>query len=151
GCTSRATRHPTSTARPSRSTAASPRRCRIRGNRFSKRALTALLDVIARLVPGDPVFHGRPCLTRKAAAYWVPPVKPGDDSGGCDSIRSRHDDRTHVLILTTRFRPSYSINVSLSIKRAQGTPDAGRTREPCVHRECTLRRQATTGQPGQPA
>jgi len=34
-------------------------------------------------------------------------------------------------------------------RRAQGTPDAGRTREPCVQRECTLRTQATTGQPQQ--
>jgi len=30
-------------------------------------------------------------------------------------------------------------------------PDAGRTREPCVQRNCTLRTQATTGQPNQPA
>ena len=30
-------------------------------------------------------------------------------------------------------------------------PDAGRTREPCVQRNCTLRTQATTGQPEQPA
>src|SRR6185437_13935590 len=36
-------------------------------------------------------------------------------------------------------------------KRAQGTPDAGRTREPCVQKRCTLRTQATTGQPNQPA
>jgi len=36
--------------------------------------------------------------------------------------------------------------------RAQGTPGAGRTREPCVQRKCTfLRTQATTGQPKQPA
>jgi hypothetical protein len=34
-------------------------------------------------------------------------------------------------------------------QRAQGTPDAGRTREPCVQRRCTLRTQATTGQPKQ--
>ena len=30
-------------------------------------------------------------------------------------------------------------------------PGAGRTREPCVQRRCTLRTQATTGQPNQPA
>ena len=30
-------------------------------------------------------------------------------------------------------------------------PDAGRTREPCVQKKCTLRTQATTGQPKQPA
>src|SRR5690348_17963662 len=31
-------------------------------------------------------------------------------------------------------------------------PDAGRTREPCVQKKvCTLRTQATTGQPRQPA
>jgi len=29
-------------------------------------------------------------------------------------------------------------------------PDAGRTREPCVQRKCTLRTQATTGQPEPP-
>ncbi len=37
------------------------------------------------------------------------------------------------------------------IRRAQGTPDAGRTREPCVQEKCTLRTQETTGQPKQPA
>jgi hypothetical protein len=40
---------------------------------------------------------------------------------------------------------------ALEKKRAQGMPGAGRTREPCVQRKCTLRTQATTGEPGHPA
>ena len=36
-------------------------------------------------------------------------------------------------------------------QRAQGTPDVGRTREPCVQENAHWRTQATTGQPGQPA
>ncbi len=59
---------------------------------------------------------------------------------GHDSVFSRHEV------------PELCIIVALQEDgRAQGTPDAGRTREPCVQKRCTLRTQATTGQPGQPA
>src|SRR5690242_20076486 len=47
--------------------------------------------------------------------------------------------------------PSDAARVALEERRAQGTPDAGCTREPCVQRKCTLRTQASTGQPRQPA
>jgi hypothetical protein len=36
-------------------------------------------------------------------------------------------------------------NCVLEQERAQERPDAGRTREPCVQKKCTLRTQATTG------
>ena len=51
----------------------------------------------------------------------------------------------------TEFRPSDAPRSPSRTERAQGMPDAGRTREPCVQGQCTLRTQATTGQPNQPA
>jgi len=38
---------------------------------------------------------------------------------------------------------------ALEDQRAQGMPDAGRTREPCVQKNALLRTQETTGQPRQ--
>jgi hypothetical protein len=40
------------------------------------------------------------------------------------------------LIPAARFRPGDASLSALRMKRAQGVPDAGRTREPCVQRTC---------------
>jgi hypothetical protein len=59
------------------------------------------------------------------------------DSGEGETHRSRD----------TNLCPSSAAASSLHERRAQGVPDAGRTRRSCVQRKCTLRTQATTGQP----
>jgi hypothetical protein len=70
------------------------------------------------------------------------PVKPGDDSGEDVAHRSRGTKC-----------PSVASFATLSIQRAQGAPDAGRTREPCVQRKvhfahASINRAAeTTGTP----
>ena len=64
----------------------------------------------------------------------------GDDSGEHGSAVPRRD-RARVL----RW-PSPS-----KMKRAQGMPDAGRTREPCVQRKVHFAHASNTGQPEQPA
>jgi len=55
--------------------------------------------------------------------------------------------RTNIHVPAARSCPSFALSVALKEERAQGVPDAGRTREACVQRKCTLRTQATTGQP----
>ena len=66
----------------------------------------------------------------------------GHDSGGQESIIPRRD-----------LRPSSALSLSLERQRAQGTPDAGRTREPCVQRKVHFahasndRAAVTTGVP----
>jgi hypothetical protein len=39
--------------------------------------------------PGDPVFQRRQCLSREAAAYWMPRSSRGMDSGGDVTQHSR--------------------------------------------------------------
>jgi len=64
----------------------------------------------------------------------------------CRRFAPRNDGGTHVLILATGFRPSYSINLPPpKDRRAQGVPDAGRTREPCVQRKVHIAHASNTG------
>ena len=53
---------------------------------------------------------------------------------------SRHDMSELCILSSPRAK-----------QRAQGTPDAGRTREPCVQKKCTFTHASSTGQPDNPA
>jgi len=96
---------------------------------------------------GNPhCFHGRQSgLLRRGAchraALRADPLAPRNDGGESVTQHSRGTKRARVM---HQRRP-------LQNRRAQGMPGAGRTREPCVQRKCTLRTQATTGQPQHPA
>jgi hypothetical protein len=86
--------------------------------------------VIARHRPGDPVFQRRLSSSREAAANWTP--RPS---------RGVTVERMQVRIPAARFRPSYAWFAALLEERAQGMPDAERTREPCVQKQWVARTQ----------
>ncbi len=59
--------------------------------------------------------------------------------------------RTRAIILAARNVRALRLVSPSRRERAQGMPDAGRTREPCVQKKCTFAHASKTGQPKQPA
>ena len=94
--------------------------------------------------PGDPVFQRQRGWSREAAGYWMPRSSRGmtAEDGGHSLASPRHDTC-----------PSCASASSLQQRRAQGVPDAGRTRRSCVPRNVhfthasNVRAAGTTGTP----
>ena len=79
---------------------------------------------------------------RAASGILDRPVEPGDDIEQGDATpRSRGTIRARVLHQSCRLEET----------RARGTPDAGRTRMPCVQKKVHIAHASNTGQPEQPA
>jgi hypothetical protein len=72
----------------------------------------------------------------------------GDSGPGCRFAHPGYEVLEHASSFSRLVSPELFNQACPSrIQRAQEVPDAGRTREPCVQRKCTLRTQASTGQP----
>ena len=55
---------------------------------------------------------------------------------------------TSIIIPAALFRPGFASSHTLFEKRAQGMPDAGRTREPCVQRKVHIAHASNPGTAG---
>ena len=86
------------------------------------------------------------CAPTSAAEYWI--------ARSSRAMMSREDFSNSKNRSRGRFCPSCALNLAPQIKRAQGKPDAGRIRWPCVQSEIEMhtsfshhRRSRTSGFP----